>query len=333
MFIMKKFYAYRETGNLGENKHGSSVSDFKLSSSLLSKAQRRCLNTLLLFTLLIFGTSDINAQCSPVLETVSQATGGSTIVINTPAGTVPDDLLIAMVANNDGQPMTAPAGWTNIIQDGNGNDIQLAVFWKLAVVGEPASHTFNVGTNFQTAGAIVRYSGIDISNPINAFSQVVAINAPVCPSVTSTSNNNMVLRIAGLYADDSGFTIPPGTTEIVREQASGFLFNTSVIAAEETQAVAGATGTAAYSGPSEDNVAATVVIAANCPAGPFADYTIDAGGTINTCTGTFADSGDGGADYADGETQSMTFCSDIGNQISFTFEHFNTEEFFWFWSS
>jgi len=63
----------------------------------------------------------------------------------------------------------------------------------------------------------------------------------------------------------------------------------------------------------------------NTNTGPSADYTIDAGGTINTCAGTFADSGNGSADYGDSETQSMTFCSDIGNQISFTFEHFNTE--------
>ena len=58
---------------------------------------------------------------------------------------------------------------------------------------------------------------------------------------------------------------------------------------------------------------------------PDADYTIDEGGTENTCEGVFADSGDTNGDYGDGETHTMTFCSDENNHISFTFEHFNTE--------
>ena len=58
---------------------------------------------------------------------------------------------------------------------------------------------------------------------------------------------------------------------------------------------------------------------------PDATYTIDEGGSINTCTGTFADSGDSNGDYGDSESHTMTFCSDQNNQISFTFEHFNTE--------
>ena len=48
-------------------------------------------------------------------------------------------------------------------------------------------------------------------------------------------------------------------------------------------------------------------------------------GTINTCSGVFADAGDTNGDYTDSENYSMTFCSDENNQISFTFEHFNTE--------
>lgn len=58
---------------------------------------------------------------------------------------------------------------------------------------------------------------------------------------------------------------------------------------------------------------------------PPADYTIDSGGTVNTCSGTFADSGNTNGDYSDSESHTMTFCSDQNNHISFTFEHFNTE--------
>ena len=56
-----------------------------------------------------------------------------------------------------------------------------------------------------------------------------------------------------------------------------------------------------------------------------ADYTINDGGTVNTCSGIFADSGNTNSNYGDGENHTMTFCSDQNNRISFTFEHFNTE--------
>ncbi len=75
---------------------------------------------------------------------------------------------------------------------------------------------------------------------------------------------------------------------------------------------------------------AILVFEGTCPATgptfPGADYTIDMGGTINTCNNaTFADAGDTNADYGNNENHSMTFCSDMNNHISFTFEHFNTE--------
>ncbi len=58
-----------------------------------------------------------------------------------------------------------------------------------------------------------------------------------------------------------------------------------------------------------------------------ADYLISTldGQTTNTCTGVFADSGDTNANYSDNESFTTTFCSDLNNHISFTFNHFNTE--------
>ena len=59
------------------------------------------------------------------------------------------------------------------------------------------------------------------------------------------------------------------------------------------------------------------------------DYTIDNGGTVNTCSGNFYDSGGTIGDYSSGESFTMTFCSDVaGDQIVIDFTMFELEIFF-----
>ena len=48
-------------------------------------------------------------------------------------------------------------------------------------------------------------------------------------------------------------------------------------------------------------------------------YLISAGGSVNTCSGTFYDSGGNGSNYDDFNTYTMTFCSNSGTCISLNF--------------
>jgi hypothetical protein len=98
----------------------------------------------------------------------------SALVLNVPAGTAANDVLIASIATTPSTTtVTAPAGWTQALSTAQGaaNSNRLTTFYRVATASEPASYTFTLDGTTVSAGAageMLAFTGVDTVSPINA---------------------------------------------------------------------------------------------------------------------------------------------------------------------
>ena len=172
-------------------------------------------------------------------------TGTGTITINKPASTASGDFLIAGIVVNGGSgtTITPPsAEWTLILRTDRSGDVGIATYRKVAGASEPASYTWNISGSNRASGGIIRYTGVDISNPIDVTGGANGNSSSVgAPSITTTAANDLVVAFFGVDNNFS-FSPPSGTTErydVTHSDSSG----PGSAADDFTQASAGATGT------------------------------------------------------------------------------------------
>ena len=201
-------------------------------------------------------TSSINA-----FLTIALLPANATLTINVPAGTVAGDVMLAsIVVRSSAVLITPPAGWAaqaaTVQALGDSNRQQ--VFYRVAGA-EPASYTwlFDVA-HAGAAGAIVSYSGVDNTSPINAFSGNTTpqgADTQLQHRALSTTTTVADAMVVSTHAFGSAATwTSAGVNERV-DIASQGAGNAGVSLAiyDVTQAVAGATGdrTATASGDAD----------------------------------------------------------------------------------
>jgi len=141
------------------------------------------------------------------------------VSIALPSGTVDGDLLLAYIATKkDGRTITAPTGWALINQGAREDDLSLAIFYKVAS-SESGPYVFNTDANAeQKAGAILRYSGVDTTTPVDT-SAFAAVNSsgntttPTAPSVTPSYTNTMVVSAFAQKDGENVTAYPSGSTD------------------------------------------------------------------------------------------------------------------------
>lgn len=185
--------------------------------------------------------------------TANQFTGSS-IKLNAPANLAPGDIMDAVIIGLAGiagfgtlTPPAASGGFSWVLQhtlNGTGGPNGLSTIWrytKVAGTGEPSSFTWSwskAGNTF--SGKLSAYLNVDNSAPVNAQGVQGGITAP---SITTSVAGCMMVEAYAL--DNSTNALTPPSGEIQRNSITNVNGSSgiSLIDADETLPVSGATGT------------------------------------------------------------------------------------------
>ena len=160
----------------------------------------------------------------------------STVVITKPSGLAVGDLMLGHVGVNN-QTVTAPAGWTTVINDvfsGGGDTEREYVFRKIADSTDVAAtnFTFTLSGSATCAGAMYRIDGFSAGTPIYTFDEAETLDSttPVIANTVTPLVANSLLILLGLIRNtNSGATVgsyaiatsSPSFTEVYDMNSSG----------------------------------------------------------------------------------------------------------------
>jgi len=150
----------------------------------------------------------------------------TSLTISTPT-TDEGDLLIAAVATDGGTTISPPFGWTEINQGANGSEVTLGAWYKIAGSSELTSHIFTWSGNRRAYGWMMRFTGHNSTNPINApMPGNDSDSTPTCPAVTTNVANCIILRLGAFDGSDItvGSTGLSDHTDITMDKAQNILF-------------------------------------------------------------------------------------------------------------
>jgi len=171
-------------------------------------------------------------------ESGQNAAGTTSLAIAKPTGVLEGDVMIATVAAKETGTVTAPSGWTAILNLTQGTALRQVTYFKVATATEPSSYSWSLGTSRAASGGIADYSGVNSTVPIDASASATGTSGSAAiPSATTSAPNDLVLAVAS-FATATTVTPDASTTERF-DVASGS--NTTDVA-DFAQVSAGATG-------------------------------------------------------------------------------------------
>jgi hypothetical protein len=150
------------------------------------------------------GPASSSVQFQEFTETI-ESSNTDNIELRTPPGTGTGDLLIAAVALDSNESLSAPAGWIPI-EVNNDPQVTFGVWYKIAGASEPSAHNFTWGSPEEAYGWMMRFTGHDPASPIaDSATDTDTSSSPNSPSVTASVDGTMILRLGAF--DDHDVTI------------------------------------------------------------------------------------------------------------------------------
>lgn len=229
-----------------------------------------------------YSPDESTGSCSPppVFESISSVsvTGGHPLNIPKPSGLQVGDLMVAIIGAPNDFSTSSSDGFTELYDfyANEGNMCHMGVYWKIATASDVAATDFSFTTNTSQSinGCILRISGANQTNPINASSNNINTANTSNPSFSgiTPSIGNCLMLVAVNHADNqrsvSGYTIPndnPSWTERYDAQGvtgdTGRGFGMAVATAPRPQTTATGNWSCTYSGGELRQVGVIIAIA------------------------------------------------------------------------
>jgi hypothetical protein len=162
-----------------------------------------------------------------------------------PAGLQPGDVMVAaFTISGSATPTRIPMGWTLLEDHASGTSLRQALYWKVAVPGEPLVYRWDFPAKLAASATIVAYSGADTTTPaLDASDGLVNASSTsiTAPSLMASAADEILV---GFFSTAAGTQIAPDAAMVERaeERANGKKKNT-LEAADQVLGAAGATGT------------------------------------------------------------------------------------------
>jgi RHS repeat-associated protein len=187
----------------------------------------------------------------PVVQSTSSGSVSTgALTLSRPTGTTDGDLLVmtasADLSASEDVTYTIPSGWTQLLANTRsdassaGNNLQV---WYKVASDEPSSYTITPDHSNLMGGSVMRISGQNTTTPIDVSGVTASATGEAsAPSVTTTVNNALALRLVTWDQSKTINSIPAGHTQSYYVDVSGH----DNWGGYKAQTTAGATGTAQF---------------------------------------------------------------------------------------
>lgn len=217
-------------------------------------------------------------------------TGGASVTVNKPSGTVSGDVLYAWILVYDNNSATpSSTGWTQIAGPTRttGNIIGASLFRKVAGGSEPANYTWSWSGNNYADGIIVRVASADTTTPEDGSATSNSGNSGTTRTgtgLTTSAADRLLLLFTAGYGGAPNST-PTGMTEVLIQDGVNGVWRQDI-------ASAGATGDKSHTQNASDSwVAHMVAVAPAAGGASTGSVSATLGGLTSSANGQLALSG------------------------------------------